>query len=165
MKAAQDRSFYGFYAAEEAGVRRSFGHQLAMPHNGDGVMHSPSFFRYLELRRLGRHRQAISEWFSMLNNMDYEQLLFLANVAYVLDDYYLTIVTFTRARYWDDLLRRFPIPYRELVETAAAKSHLSPALIYAIIRTESSFRPSVRSRAGAVGLMQLIPSTAREMGA
>jgi soluble lytic murein transglycosylase-like protein len=43
---------------------------------------------------------------------------------------------------------------------AARKHRLSPALILALIETESSFRYAVHSRAGAVGLMQLKPSTA-----
>lgn len=43
---------------------------------------------------------------------------------------------------------------------AAERHRLSPALILALIETESSFRYAIHSRAGAVGLMQLKPSTA-----
>lgn len=44
----------------------------------------------------------------------------------------------------------------------ASREHaLDPELLLAMIHTESSFRPGVRSRAGAVGLMQLLPATAR----
>ncbi len=162
-QAAKDRSFYGFYAAEEAGVKKSLNYKPSTPKEADSIVHSPAFLRYLELKRIGRDGQAISEWFSMLDKLNFDQLLFLANVAFVLDDYYLTFVTFTRARYWDDLLRRFPTPYRNLVESVAKENHMSPALIYAIMRTESSFRPAVRSHAGAVGLMQVLPSTGREI--
>lgn len=162
-QAAQDRSFYGFYAAEEAGVKKRLNYKPSTPKEADNIVYNPAFLRYLELKRIGRDGQAISEWFSMLENLSFDQLLFLANVAFVLEDYYLTFVTFTRARYWDDLLRRFPTPYRNLVESVAAETHMSPALIYAIMRTESSFRPAVRSRAGAVGLMQVLPSTGRAM--
>jgi len=49
--------------------------------------------------------------------------------------------------------------------TAAATRHgLDPDLVLAVARVESCFDPAARSRAGAVGLMQLMPATARELG-
>ncbi|GIW52941.1 MAG: hypothetical protein KatS3mg081_2296 [Gemmatimonadales bacterium] len=56
----------------------------------------------------------------------------------------------------------FPWPWRDLIEAEARKFDLDPYLLAALIRQESSFRPAVVSRAGAVGLMQLMPSTAAE---
>jgi soluble lytic murein transglycosylase len=63
----------------------------------------------------------------------------------------------------EDMELLFPRPYRELVETYAAEHDIPPSLIYGLIRTESAFQSSVVSRAGAVGLTQLMPDTAREM--
>lgn len=64
--------------------------------------------------------------------------------------------------------RLAPLPpdqaYDHLIAEAAVLYDLSPALIKAIIRTESSFRPSAVSPVGAQGLMQLMPAVAREMG-
>ncbi len=61
-----------------------------------------------------------------------------------------------------------PLPpdeaYDHLIKEAAELYDLSPALIKAVIRTESSFDPSVVSPLGAQGLMQLMPALAREMG-
>lgn len=58
----------------------------------------------------------------------------------------------------------FPRPYEADVERAS-KEHKTPkALIYAVMRQESAFRPAVVSPAGAVGLMQLMPETARQIG-
>jgi len=51
-----------------------------------------------------------------------------------------------------------------LVSRYARLSGLSPALIYAVIRCESNFEPDAVSKAGARGLMQLMPGTAAEMG-
>lgn len=42
--------------------------------------------------------------------------------------------------------------------------HVSPALVFAIITQESGWHPHVVSRAGAIGLMQVLPSTARQYG-
>ena len=57
----------------------------------------------------------------------------------------------------------FPRPYLELVEKYAKEYDLAPSLLYGLIRSESAFRAAVVSRAGAVGLMQLMPFTAKDM--
>lgn len=53
--------------------------------------------------------------------------------------------------------------FKQHIEAAAEKYDIEAALIKAVIRAESSFDPEAVSRAGAQGLMQLMPSTAREM--
>lgn len=53
----------------------------------------------------------------------------------------------------------YPRSYSEYVEAAAAKYELDPALVYAVIRTESGFNPDAGSGAGACGLMQIMPET------
>ncbi len=52
----------------------------------------------------------------------------------------------------------------ESVQKAAAKYSLTPGLIRAVIRAESNFQVDAVSRAGAKGLMQLMPATAKELG-
>jgi soluble lytic murein transglycosylase-like protein len=54
--------------------------------------------------------------------------------------------------------------YDDLIEEAAAAYKLDPELIRAVMRAESAFNPMVVSRAGAQGLMQLMPALAEEMG-
>jgi len=56
----------------------------------------------------------------------------------------------------------FPLPFRELVEIYADQFGYAPSLLYGLIRTESAFMSAVVSRAGAVGLMQLMPGTAKD---
>lgn len=55
-------------------------------------------------------------------------------------------------------------PYAKLVAAAARTHDVPPALLHAVIKAESGYNPKARSPAGAVGLMQLMPDTAREMG-
>ena len=56
---------------------------------------------------------------------------------------------------------RYPLRYEAIVRTHAKNYDLPPALLAAVIYTESKFDASARSDAGAVGLMQLLPETAQ----
>ncbi len=56
------------------------------------------------------------------------------------------------------------ISYDELIHHTARKYEVPAELVWAIVKTESDFDPYVVSKAGAVGLMQLMPETARLMG-
>jgi len=62
-----------------------------------------------------------------------------------------------------DLELLFPCPYRELVEKHAKEIGIEAYVVFGLIRTESAFQKDVISRAGAVGLTQLMPATAQEM--
>ncbi len=58
-----------------------------------------------------------------------------------------------------------PIPaaYQSMIETAAARVELSPALLDALARQESNYNPKAVSRKGAIGIMQLMPATAKAL--
>lgn len=56
---------------------------------------------------------------------------------------------------------QYPLHYSALVREGARAEGIDPALLAAVIYQESKFRPGVRSRSGAIGLMQLTPSTAK----
>jgi len=61
--------------------------------------------------------------------------------------------------------RRDPVPRYDAVVAAAAREHkLDQALLHAVIAVESGYDPQVVSQAGAAGLMQLMPATARRYG-
>jgi Transglycosylase SLT domain len=53
-------------------------------------------------------------------------------------------------------------PYGEIIATVSEAQGVDPMLVRALIQVESKFRPTARSRKGAMGLMQLMPSTVRE---
>jgi soluble lytic murein transglycosylase len=55
----------------------------------------------------------------------------------------------------------YPLRYEEIVTGHARNYHLDPALLAAVIYQESKFDAAARSRSGAIGLMQLLPDTAK----
>jgi soluble lytic murein transglycosylase-like protein len=61
-----------------------------------------------------------------------------------------------------------PVPsdeLRSLIASVAARANLSPELLHAVILAESRYDPRAVSRKGAIGLMQLLPSTGKRFGA
>ncbi len=66
---------------------------------------------------------------------------------------------------WDERLLRilYPFPFRDLITREARKYDISPYLAAALIRQESAFNPGAVSSAGAIGLMQVMPSTGRRL--
>jgi soluble lytic murein transglycosylase len=66
-----------------------------------------------------------------------------------------------KARYHSGLV---DLELEQAVSRAAQQHHVQPALLLAVMKAESSFNPTVVSKAGAVGLMQLIPETAIRHG-
>jgi len=81
---------------------------------------------------------------------------------YLLIAFLAAAMLFIGAFHYRDRIARhfFPLDYREQVEALSAEYELDRWLVFAIIRVESSFDARAESRAGACGLMQLMPSTA-----
>lgn len=63
------------------------------------------------------------------------------------------------------LRARYPLRYEHIVRGHSENYRLDPALLAAVIYQESKFKPEARSEAGAIGLMQLLPETARGIAA
>jgi soluble lytic murein transglycosylase len=62
-----------------------------------------------------------------------------------------------------DLILAHPRPYLELIEKYSREMEIGAELFYGLVRTESHFMSAIVSRAGAVGLAQLMPATALDM--
>lgn len=72
-----------------------------------------------------------------------------------------------RGQPWSLRLLRavFPLPYREMIRREAAEWGVDSTLVAAVARQESGFDPDIRSSANAVGLIQVLPETGRQLAA
>lgn len=60
--------------------------------------------------------------------------------------------------------KQYRLPLRKMIDSAAKKQQLNPVLIHSVVKTESDYNPTARSHVGAIGLMQLMPATAKDLG-
>ncbi|HVF18160.1 MAG TPA: lytic transglycosylase domain-containing protein, partial [Steroidobacteraceae bacterium] len=72
------------------------------------------------------------------------------------------VATATQQRVFNDYTLLYPRPFDREVHSAAKLTSLEPELIYGLLRQESLYRADAMSGAGARGLLQLIPETARQ---
>ncbi|MFP3873868.1 MAG: transglycosylase SLT domain-containing protein [Thiohalophilus sp.] len=162
---ASDRSYYSFLAADRAGDPYHFAHRpLSVgSHELKSIHQIPALQRAAELYTLGRVADARREWNHALPRMNQDQLLRAAKLADEWGWHDRVIMTLARARYWDDLEMRFPLAHQQTVLNQARNQQIDPAWAFAVIRQESAFTTDARSHAGALGLMQLLPRTARHV--
>ena len=66
-------------------------------------------------------------------------------------------------RAYDDLAIRYPLPWQDIFEAASTAARIDPTWAYGVARSESLFMRDVRSSAGAIGLMQLMPTTGKRV--
>lgn len=126
----------------------------------------PGLQRALAAMRLGLRSEGVREWHYTVSlhtpgGMEDRQLLAAAALACEQEIWDRCINTSLRTRAGHDLRQRFPTPFREAIEERAQALGLPPAYVYGLIRQESRFVTDARSGAGAQGLMQVMPATAR----
>lgn len=164
---ANARSYFGFLAASQLGIDYDMAAQAVRVEPGqvDALMQIPAIERAHELYVLGDEPAARNEWQFASAQMSDEQIMASGKLAERWGWHRNSIQAMIRIQYWDDLDLRFPLAYAEKIHSTAQETNLSPHLIYAIARQESAFMHDVRSPAGALGLMQLMPATGRETAA
>ncbi len=166
QNAAERRDYYGFLAADRIGAPYSLANDslTATATELDALLaRSPGLQRARELYILGRESEAANEWRRAIQDFDHPTLQQAALLARHWDWHSQAIITIARAEHWDDLDLRFPLAHRERVLANARAGTVDPAWVYAVIRQESAFRADARSPAGALGLMQVMPATGRQI--
>jgi soluble lytic murein transglycosylase len=155
--------FYGLLASED------LGQPLAMPAFAPAPTEeqvakakaNPGLTRALELFRLNLRTEGVREWVFSIRSMDDAQLLAAAELARRTELYDRAINTADRTTALHDYKVRFLAPFRETYRAQSLAFGVEEAWLYGLTRQESRFIANAKSSAGAQGLMQLMPTTAR----
>jgi soluble lytic murein transglycosylase len=164
-EAARERNFHGFLAADRLGQPYRIGHEpLAVPTELKGqVAAVPAMQRMRELVLLERFTEARREWTHMINALSPQEQEAAARLFADWGWHDRAIFTIARARNWGDIDLRFPLAFTDLILDGARSQEIDPAWAMAIARQESAFLHDVRSSAGALGIMQIMPATGRSV--
>lgn len=164
-QAATGRSFWGFLAADKLGLPPALNVQTPpSPTVALNERSNRTLERVTLLLAIGEAGHAREEWLHLLRHLDDEQQQnTLATTAIERGWYHLAIETALHSGRHDFLDWRFPAARLEDFQHAGKKHGVDSWLLMAIARRESAFNPRAQSHAGAQGLMQLMPGTARDM--
>lgn len=160
---AGETGYYALLAAEELGALPVID-WTARPipaQDLERIAALPAVVRALALYAVGMRDEGFREWIWAIRGMTDDDLLAAAELARQRNVPDRAIATALRTRERHDFAQRYPLHHLGAAREAAAANGLALSWVYAVIRQESRFMQDVRSRAGAVGLMQLMPTTAR----
>jgi len=160
---AANRNYHGFLAADRLGLPYSLQNAPFSFERKElkELELIPAIARAKELFALNRIVDARREWVFVRQSMDKQQAALAAELALEWGWYSQAIFTAAQAKYWNNVPLRFPLDYRKTIENQATNYDIEPAWIYGILRQESAFIRNARSSKGALGLMQLMPSTGK----
>ena len=162
---SREYNFYGQLASEELGGAPGAGmgsvHYQPSDTELEAIQAMPGIQRTLLLYRMDMRTEAAKEWAWATRNFSDRQLLVAAEVARRNEMYDRSINAADRTVQLHDFNLRYPAPYRESMQENLHKHGLEEAWVYGLMRQESRFATRAKSDAGAAGLMQIMPDTAR----
>jgi len=160
---AGEFNFYGQLALEDLGGKVAVPITLYKPGAEDlrAMSRHTGLRRALALYRLNLRAEANREWLWAIRDFDDKQLLAAAEIARRYEIYDRAISTADRTVGLHDFSLRYLAPYRDVLKVQTEQLALDEAWVYGLIRQESRFISEAKSHAGASGLMQLMPGTAR----
>ncbi|WP_223668979.1 transglycosylase SLT domain-containing protein [Kangiella shandongensis] len=161
---AEKRDYYGYLAASKLKQPLKLNHNpVKIP--GEvfkRVKQSDNVQRAKELFELERYINASREWRKQLKQMNSSSEIQAASkIAHSWGWYNQAIITIAKSGYWDDTEIRFPTAFKDSYIKMAKKVNLPPQWLMGVSRQESAYGPLAVSPAGAYGLMQVMPSTAK----
>jgi peptidoglycan lytic transglycosylase len=160
---ATEQTFYGLLAAEALGASvMPLSEPLAPDPAALTVFAArDAVQRVLKLSALDLRPEAQREWVAVVRGLSDEALLLAATFAQSNGLYDRSINTAERTRRRHDFSLRYPTPFETEITASARDNGLDAAFVYGLARQESRFVTDIVSSSGAVGLMQLMPPTAR----
>ena len=166
---AKEFHFYGLLAADAigrvpgpttlAGAERDAPKPTAAQFAAFGAL--PGVRRTVKLARLEMRPESLREWVYSIRGLDDDGLLLAAEYARSQGLYDRAINTAERTVTRHDFSLRYLMPYRDQFAAAAREQAVDQAILLGLARQESRFALDIVSSAGAMGLMQLMPPTAR----
>jgi len=167
LELSSERSFYGFVSADI--LQNQYNYQdepsLVTLEQILSLEESPGVQRALELFALGERSRARREWYFSTSDFNNVERDVAARVALRWGWYKASIQTMIDAGAWNHLDHRFPIAYADTFITHARRANIPVQWSLAIARQESSFMTDAKSSSGALGVMQLMPATAKHVAA
>lgn len=162
---ADQTSYFGFLAADRLHQPYSIcpAHIADDPAREDALLKQPGLDRAFELFAVHLPKLARREWAHALRHADADTRRLAALLAYRRGWYNRTIRVFSHGDALKLYRRRFPLARQDHIAAQSVDAGIDPAWAYAIIRAESAWMTDAQSGAGAYGLMQLMPATARRM--
>ena len=162
---AEDRSYYGFMAADAVNKPYAFADKpILVEGNSFQLLTETVDFKVIEeFKILNRDVEAKRQWWFALKKLSKDQLKIAAKLAQQWQWHQVAIITLVKAEYWDDLALRFPVNYLSEVQKNANRQDLEPAIIFGLIRQESMMDENAKSAVGALGLMQIMPETGKQI--
>lgn len=160
-----EHNYYGLLASEEVTTISAANPMLQSykptPEEIDEMEANPAIQRALAMFRMGLRTEATREWAWAERKFDDRQLLVAAEIARRNEIYDRAINTADQTIYLHDFNLRYLAPYRDELREYIQQFDLEEAWVYGLIRQESRFVKHAKSEAGAHGLMQVMPATAR----
>ena len=163
LRIAGQPNFYGLLANEELGYIAGLPEVTHVPAESDieAARRNPGLARALELIRLGVRVEGVREWLFSLRYFDDAKLLAAAEFALRSGVYDRAIQAADRTVREHNFALRYPVPFREVFSEYAKTHGVEEAWVLGLVRQESRFIVDAKSSAGAAGLMQIMPATAR----
>ena len=159
------QNYFSLLAADRLNLPYSMNHSPIEPPEADieELKNNPGIRRAIELFHLGRTAEARTEWIIALRRKGPSANNAAAVLAYEMGWYDRAIMAAADAGSFNDIVIRFPTPYDWLFLEYAREKNIDPGWLFAVARQESMFMTDVRSPAGALGIMQIMPATGRRV--
>ncbi|MFC3194943.1 transglycosylase SLT domain-containing protein [Marinicella sediminis] len=162
-KLSRQTNYYGFLAADHMRLPYQLCQQ-SIPVNNPNYTPSPGIVRAIELHHVGLLSMARSEWNLAYRGLGKADKQALAHVVTQEGWYAKSIAIMADLGAWDNYQLRYPIAHETLIKQHANGTAPLPQWVMAIIKQESAWTKDAVSHANAHGLMQLLPSTAKQLG-